>query len=82
MRTRRISFTQRARDYPQILRGKRGSPSKIFEEAQTHAPSIVFLDEIDAIAPKRTEVQGEVEKRVVAQLLGLMDGLETRGQVS
>ena len=54
---------------------------KIFEEAQAHAPSIVFLDEIDAIAPKRTEVQGEVEKRVVAQLLGLMDGLKTRGQV-
>jgi transitional endoplasmic reticulum ATPase len=54
---------------------------KVFEEAQAHAPSIVFLDEIDAIAPKRTEVQGEVEKRVVAQLLALMDGLKTRGQV-
>jgi transitional endoplasmic reticulum ATPase len=54
---------------------------KVFEEAQARAPSIVFLDEIDAIAPKRTEVQGEVEKRVVAQLLGLMDGLKTRGQV-
>ena len=54
---------------------------KVFEEAQARAPSIVFLDEIDAIAPKRTEVQGEVEKRVVAQLLALMDGLKTRGQV-
>ncbi len=54
---------------------------KIFEEAQARAPSIVFLDEIDAIAPKRAEVQGEVEKRVVAQLLALMDGLRTRGQV-
>ncbi|HCU91466.1 MAG TPA: AAA family ATPase [Actinobacteria bacterium] len=54
---------------------------RIFEEAQSSAPSIVFLDEIDAIAPKRTEVQGEVEKRVVAQLLALMDGLKTRGQV-
>ncbi len=54
---------------------------RIFEEAQSRAPSIVFLDEIDAIAPKRAEVQGEVEKRVVAQLLGLMDGLKTRGQV-
>jgi transitional endoplasmic reticulum ATPase len=54
---------------------------RIFEEAQSNAPSIVFLDEIDAIAPKRTEVQGEVEKRVVAQLLALMDGLRTRGQV-
>ncbi len=54
---------------------------RVFEEAQAHAPSIIFLDEIDAIAPKRTEVQGEVEKRVVAQLLALMDGLKTRGQV-
>jgi transitional endoplasmic reticulum ATPase len=54
---------------------------RVFEEAQAHAPSIVFLDEIDAIAPKRAEVQGEVEKRVVAQLLALMDGLKTRGQV-
>jgi transitional endoplasmic reticulum ATPase len=54
---------------------------RIFEEAQAKAPSIVFLDEIDAIAPKRTEVRGDVEKRVVAQLLALMDGLNTRGQV-
>jgi transitional endoplasmic reticulum ATPase len=54
---------------------------RIFEEAEAKAPSIVFLDEIDAIAPKRAEVQGEVEKRVVAQLLALMDGLKTRGQV-
>jgi len=53
----------------------------IFEEAARHAPAIVFLDEIDAIAPKRQEVQGEVEKRVVAQLLALMDGLKERGQI-
>jgi len=53
----------------------------IFEEASKRAPSIVFIDEIDAIAPKRAEVIGEVEKRVVAQLLALMDGLEARGQV-
>jgi len=53
----------------------------IFEEASTQAPSIIFLDEIDAIAPKREEVQGEVEKRIVAQLLALMDGLEERGQI-
>nr|WP_238134321.1 CDC48 family AAA ATPase [Calderihabitans maritimus] len=53
----------------------------IFEEASKKAPSIIFLDEIDAIAPKRETVVGEVEKRVVAQLLGLMDGLESRGQV-
>ncbi len=54
---------------------------RIFEEAQKNAPSIIFLDEIDAIAPKRTEVQGEVEKRVVAQMLSLMDGVTGRGQV-
>src|SRR5262249_20882 len=53
----------------------------IFEEARRAAPCIVFLDEIDAIAPKRENVQGEVEKRVVAQLLALMDGLQPRGQV-
>lgn len=54
---------------------------KIFEEARQHAPAIIFVDEIDAIAPRRTEVQGEVEKRVVAQLLALMDGLQSRGDV-
>jgi transitional endoplasmic reticulum ATPase len=53
----------------------------IFEEAGKKAPSIIFLDELDAIAPKRENVQGEVEKRVVAQLLALMDGLKDRGQV-
>ena len=52
-----------------------------FEEAEQNAPSIIFIDEIDAIAPKRAEVQGEVERRVVAQLLALMDGLKGRGQV-
>lgn len=54
---------------------------KVFEEAKRNAPSIIFLDEVDAIAPKRKEVVGEVEKRVVAQLLALLDGLERRGQV-
>ncbi len=54
---------------------------KVFEEAERHAPSIIFLDEIDAIAPKRETVVGEVEKRVVSQLLTLMDGLKARGQV-
>ena len=55
----------------------------IFEEASRHAPSIIFIDEIDAIAPKREEMSGDrqVERRVVAQLLALMDGLESRGQV-
>ena len=54
---------------------------KIFEEAEKNAPSIIFFDEIDAIAPKREEVTGEVERRVVAQLLALMDGLKKRGRV-
>jgi len=54
---------------------------EIFKKAQENAPSIIFIDEIDAIAPKREEVTGEVEKRVVAQLLALMDGLEPRGRV-
>ena len=60
-----------------------GRIRKLFEEAQTHAPSIIFIDEIDAIAPKREDMGGEkqVEKRVVAQLLSLMDGLESRGKV-
>jgi len=52
-----------------------------FQEAKEKAPSIIFIDEIDAIAPKRDEVTGEVERRVVSQLLTLMDGLETRGKV-
>ncbi len=54
---------------------------RVFTEAQKHAPSVIFLDEIDAIAPKRSEVIGDVEKRVVGQLLTLMDGLSARGQV-
>ena len=54
---------------------------QIFDDAKKHAPSIIFLDEIDAIAPKREHVVGDVEKRVVAQLLTLMDGLDNRGQV-
>jgi len=52
-----------------------------FEEAEKNAPSIIFIDELDSIAPKRAEVTGEVERRVVAQLLALMDGLSGRGQV-
>ncbi len=54
---------------------------KIFEEAEKNAPSIIFIDEIDAIAPKREETRGEVERRVVAQLLSIMDGLKSRGKV-
>jgi len=54
---------------------------KIFDEASEQAPSIIFIDELDSIAPKRGEVTGEVERRVVAQLLSLMDGLEGRGEV-
>ncbi len=54
---------------------------EIFEDATEEAPSIIFIDELDSIAPKREDVTGEVERRVVAQLLTMMDGLETRGQV-
>ena len=54
---------------------------EIFEDAKEESPSIVFIDELDSIAPKREDVTGEVERRVVAQLLTMMDGLETRGQV-
>jgi transitional endoplasmic reticulum ATPase len=54
---------------------------EIFKEAKDNSPSIIFIDEIDAIAPKREEAYGDVEKRVVAQLLALMDGLTERGNV-
>jgi len=53
----------------------------VFKQAQQNAPSIIFIDEIDSIAPKREEVTGEVEKRVVSQLLSLMDGMQARGKV-
>ena len=54
---------------------------EIFKEAREKSPSIIFVDEIDSIAPKREEVTGEVERRVVSQMLSLMDGLEARGKV-
>jgi transitional endoplasmic reticulum ATPase len=54
---------------------------ELFEEARQNAPSIIFIDELDSIAPRREDVTGEVERRVVAQLLTMMDGLEERGQV-
>ncbi len=54
---------------------------ELFEEAQENAPAIIFIDEMDSIAPKREETKGEVERRVVAQLLTLMDGLMSRGEV-
>jgi transitional endoplasmic reticulum ATPase len=54
---------------------------EIFEEATANAPSVIFIDEIDAIAPRRADVLGDVEKRVVAQLLALMDGMVSRGHV-
>ena len=53
----------------------------IFDEASRNAPSIIFIDEIDSVAPKRATVQGEVEKRIVATLLSLMDGLKSRGEI-
>ena len=54
---------------------------EIFKQAEENVPSIIFIDEIDSIAPKRDEVSGEVEKRVVSQLLSLMDGMKSRGKV-
>ncbi|MFH0752108.1 MAG: CDC48 family AAA ATPase [archaeon] len=70
---------------PEIMSKYVGEAEKklrdLFEEAEKKAPSIVFIDEIDAIAPKRDESQGEVERRVVAQLLATMDGMKTRGKV-
>ena len=70
---------------PEIMRSHYGESEKrlrsIFEKAQENAPAIIFLDEIDAVAPRREKTEGEVEKRIVAQLLALMDGLESRGQV-
>ncbi len=70
---------------PEIMSKYYGESEKqlrqIFEEAEKNAPSIIFIDEIDAIAPRRDEVTGEVERRVVAQLLTLMDGLKERGHV-
>src|SRR3970040_2445100 len=66
---------------PEIMSKFYGESEKkirdIFEEAEKTAPSIVFIDEIDAIAPKREEVSGEVERRVVSQLLTMMDGLKS-----
>ncbi len=58
-----------------------GKLREIFEEAEENQPSIIFIDELDSIAPKRDEVSGETERRVVAQLLSLMDGLKARGKV-
>ncbi len=58
-----------------------GKLREIFQDAEENAPSIIFIDEIDSIAPKRDEVTGEAERRVVAQLLALMDGLNARGKV-
>ena len=54
---------------------------EIFKEAEENSPSIIFIDELDSIAPKREEVSGDVEKRIVSQLLTIMDGLESRGQL-
>jgi transitional endoplasmic reticulum ATPase len=70
---------------PEIMSKFYGESEKkirdIFEEAEKNAPSIIFIDEIDAIAPKREDVQGEVERRVVSQILTMMDGLKSRGKV-
>jgi len=72
-------------DGPSIMRKYYGESEarlrEVFEEARRHAPSVVFLDELDALAPRREAVHGDVEKRIVGQLLALMDGLEDRGDV-
>ncbi len=70
---------------PEIMQRHYGESEEklrsIFEKAQKNAPAIIFLDEIDTLAPRREKTEGEVEKRIVAQLLALMDGLQSRGQV-
>lgn len=70
---------------PEIMSKFYGESEKkirdIFEDAEKNAPAIIFIDEVDAIAPKREEVQGEVERRVVSQLLTMMDGLKSRGKI-
>jgi len=70
---------------PEIMSKFYGESEKkirdIFEDAEKNAPSIIFIDEVDAIAPKREDVQGEVERRVVSQLLTMMDGLKSRGRI-
>ncbi|MCK5624380.1 CDC48 family AAA ATPase [Candidatus Pacearchaeota archaeon] len=70
---------------PEIMSKFYGESEKkirdIFDEAEKNAPSIIFIDELDAIAPKREEVSGEVERRVVSQILTMMDGLKSRGNV-
>lgn len=70
---------------PEIMSKYYGESEKqlreLFNEAEDNSPAIIFIDEIDSIAPKRGEVTGEVERRIVAQLLSLMDGLQARGQV-
>ena len=74
-----------ARNGPEIMSkyvgGSEENLREYFEEAEENSPSIIFIDELDAIAPKREETNGEVERRTVAQLLTLMDGLKSRGQV-
>lgn len=72
-------------DGPEIMRKFYGESEarlrEVFEEARRHAPAVIFLDELDAVAPRRESVHGDVEKRVVGQLLALMDGLDDRGDV-
>ena len=76
-----VLLDQRSGDHPQVLRRERGAPPQDLRGGRRQAPSIIFLDEIDAIAPRREKVVGDVEKRVVAQLLALMDGLAQRAHV-
>jgi len=78
---RQFLLYRRPGDYLEVLRRVEQQLREIFEDATEESPSIIFIDELDSIAPKREDVTGEVERRVVAQLLTMMDGLESRGQV-
>src|SRR5205823_5899439 len=76
-----ILFYRRTRENEQVLWESEERLRERFKQAQENSPSIIFIDEIDSIAPKREEVSGDVEKRVVSQLLILMDGIESRGKL-
>ena len=70
---------------PEVMSKRSGESEaglrKVFEDAEKNSPAIIFIDEIDAIAPKREKTQGELERRIVSQLLTLMDGIKPTSQV-
>ena len=81
MKPRPTSFTSAALKSHRYYGDSEAHLREVFKEARDRAPTIIFFDEIDAIASKREDVSGDVEKRIVAQLMALLDGLESRGQV-